>query len=224
MHVAKINIQGNSLVGLYILPLDTAVLVGPEVSKKDRRIVEKVFNLPIIQTTIAGTGLVGIFAATNGRTLVVPDIIFPHEESVLEEAGIPFYKIKTNLTCLGNNVVVSKKGVLLNSDFEEDALTQLQEAFNLPFKIYSLNEIKTIGSFIVCNSTHGLCSHDFSDEQISELESFLGIKLTTGTVNLGSTQVKSGLAVNDHGFIIGELSGGPEIINADEALGFLGGE
>jgi translation initiation factor 6 len=87
-----------------------------------------------------------------------------------------------------------------------------------------LNEIKTIGSFIVCNSTHGLCSHDFSDEQISELESFLGIKLTTGTVNLGSTQVKSGLAVNDHGFIIGELSGGPEIINVDEALGFLGGE
>jgi len=35
---------------------------------------------------------------------------------------------------------------------------------------------------------------------------------------MGSTQVRSGIAVNDNGMIIGELSGGPEVVNADEAF------
>lgn len=222
MHVAKINVQGNSLVGLYILPLDTAVLIGPEVAQKDRNTLEAIFKVPIIQVTIAGTGLLGVFAATNGKTLVVPSIIFPHEENALKEAGIMYTKIKTNLTCLGNNIVASKKGVLLNPGFEDSALEELQDAFTLPFKVYSLGDMPTIGSFLACNSTHGLCSHEFSDEKISEMENHLGVKITTGTVNLGSTQIHSGLAVSDAGFVIGDISGGPEIINADEALGFLG--
>lgn len=221
MHVAKLDIQGNSLVGLYIVPMDDIVLVGPEISKKDRRIIESVFKVETVALTIAGTGLIGVFAATNGSVLVVPEIIFPHEEQILKEAGVNYRKIKTTLTCLGNNIVASRKGVLLNPGFEEEALSQLQEAFSLPFKVFSLGDIPTIGSFIVCNSKYGLCSHDFSDEDISSIEKHLGIQLTTGTVNLGSTQVKSGLAVNDAGFVIGASSGGPEIINADEALGFL---
>ncbi len=221
MHVAKLNIQGNSLVGLYVVPMDDVVLVGPEVSKKERRLISDVFKVDVVQITIAGTGLIGVFAATNGKTLVVPDIIFSHEELALEKAGVHFVKIKTTLTCLGNNIVASKKGVLLNPNFEDSALEQLQDAFNLPFKIFSLNDIPTIGSFIVCNNNYGLCSHEFSDESINEMEKHLGIKITTGTVNLGSTQIKSGIAVNDVGFLIGDSSGGPEIINADEAFGFL---
>lgn len=224
MHVAKLNVQGNSLVGLYVLPLDDVVLVGPEVSVTDRKLLEEIFNAPVVQATIAGTGLLGVFAATNGKTLVVPHIIFEHEERNLKEAGVEFIKIKTTLTCLGNNIVASRKGVLLNPSFEDEAMQQLQDAFTLPFKLFSLNEIPTIGSFVVCNSKKGLCSHEFSDAQIDEMETHLGIKITTGTVNLGSTQIRSGLAVNDSGFIIGESSGGPEIINADEALGFLGDE
>lgn len=224
MHVSKLNIQGNSLVGLYILPLSTAVLAGPELSERDVKIVEEVFKVPVIQSTIAGTGLWGVFAATNGKALVLPHIIFDHEEAVLKEAGIEYTKIKTNLTCLGNNLVVSKKGVLLNPSFEDSAMQALQDAFTSPFKVYSLGEIQTIGSYVVCNSTHGLCSHEFTDEQIGEMESHLGVKLTTGTVNLGSTQIRSGVVASDNGFVIGESSGGPEIINADEALGFLGDE
>ena len=221
MHVAKLNIQGNSLAGLYVLSLDGIGLVGPEVSKKDLKIIEEVFNAEAVRLTIAGTGLIGIFAATNGKTLVVPSIIFPHEERILEEAGVLYNKIDTKLTCLGNNIVASKKGVLINAGFEESALEQLQDAFKLPFKVFSLNDIPTIGSFVVCNSKKGLCSHEFSDEDIELMEKHLGVELTTGTVNMGSTQIRSGLAVNDDGFVIGDSSGGPEIINADEALGFL---
>ena len=40
-------------------------------------------------------------------------------------------------------------------------------------------------------------------------------------VNMGGVQVSSGVAVNNKGFVIGTMSGGPEVMNADQALGFI---
>ena len=39
---------------------------------------------------------------------------------------------------------------------------------------------------------------------------------------MGVPFIGSGIVCNNHGFIIGDASGGPEIVNADEALGFIG--
>ena len=38
---------------------------------------------------------------------------------------------------------------------------------------------------------------------------------------MGSPYVSSGILTNKNGFVIGSMSGGPEIDNADKALGFL---
>ena len=39
---------------------------------------------------------------------------------------------------------------------------------------------------------------------------------------MGVPFIGSGILANSHGFVIGDASGGPEIVNADEALGFIG--
>jgi len=44
------------------------------------------------------------------------------------------------------------------------------------------------------------------------------LNITTGTVNMGNPFVGSGILCNDKGFVIGDMSGGPEIMNAEEAL------
>ena len=49
----------------------------------------------------------------------------------------------------------------------------------------------------------------------------MNVKVAKGSVNFGSPFISSGLICNKNGFIIGDISGGPEIQNADEALGFL---
>lgn len=221
MHVTKLSFQGNSLVGLYILPLSNIVLVGPEVPETSYKELEEIFQAPVHPITIAGTGLIGIFAITDGTILLVPSIIFDHEKEALEKLGVAYKIITSSLTCLGNNIVLSKKGILVNPSYEDAVISQLSEIFSLPIKSMTLDDIPTIGSFIVHNNSYALVSHDFSDEDIAMLEDFLGLQIGTGTVNLGSTQVRSGLAVNEKGFVIGEMSGGPEVVNADEVLGFL---
>ncbi len=222
MHVAKLEIEGNSLVGLYIVPMDDVVLVGPEVPTQFYKQLKEIFDAEIIRLTVAGTGLLGVFVSTNGKTLVVPNIIFEHEEMTLKKAGILYTVIDSNHTCLGNNIVATKKGVLINPEFESEAVEQIARAFSLPIKTDTVEGIPTIGSYIACNDKFGLATHQFTDKQLAELGNHLGVRLSSGTVNLGSTNISSGIAVNNHGFVIGEISGGPEVINADQALGFLG--
>jgi translation initiation factor 6 len=221
MHVAKQSIEGNSLVGLYMVPLDDVVFVAPSVSEEQRKTIAQVFQAEVIELTIAGTGLLGIFLATNGSELLVPSVLFDHEEEVLKKSGVSFHIFETTQSCLGNNIVATKKGALIAPGFSDEEKKALEAILKTPLKEAMLHEATTIGSYIACNDTHGLASYEFSDEQLDDFEKFLGIKLDTGTVNLGATQVHSGIAVNNNGFIIGEQSGGPEVVHADFALGFL---
>ena len=219
MHVDKIDINGSSLVGLYILPLDDVVLVGYDVPESYDKTIEEVFSVPVRRISIAGTSLIGAFLATDGHTLLIPHIIFPHEEEAIKD--LSYIKIETNHTCLGNNIVFTKKGMLVNPDLESDVRKQLESALQIPIGDITINEVPTIGSLMAHNGSYGLITNEVSQTQLDTLQEFLGLTLMGGSVNMGATHIASGVAVNKHGFIIGESSGGPEIINADQAFGFL---
>lgn len=220
MHVSKLDMNGNSLVGLYILPLNDIVLVGTEVPKEDYSLLEEIFGAKVYSLSIAGTSLLGVFLATDGEKLLVPSVIFDYEKEIIDKLGIPYVLVETTNTCLGNNVLFTKKGLVCNPSFEKSAIDQMVSFLNIPVHISDV-EVPTIGSFIAHNSKFGLISHDLSDNQIDLLAKHLDLRLIPGTVNMGSVQVASGIAVNDKGFVIGTMSGGPEIMNADHALGFI---
>lgn len=220
MHVSKLDINGTSLVGLFILPLNDVVLVGPEVPQEEYSLLEEIFGAKVLKLSIAGTSLIGVFLATDGEKLLVPNVILDHEKEILDKSGIPYIIVDSIQTCLGNNVVFTKKGLVCNPSIEKSALDQIASFVGVPINL-SDAQVPTIGSFLTHNSTHGLVSHDLSDDQIVHLSEILGLKLSPGTVNMGGSQVASGVALNDKGFVIGVLSGGPEIMNADVAFGFI---
>jgi translation initiation factor 6 len=66
-----------------------------------------------------------------------------------------------------------------------------------------------------------LMSNDFDREDQKLIEKTFDVVATPGSVNMGSPYVRAGIICNGNGFIVGSNSGGPEITNADEALGFL---
>lgn len=219
MHVEKLDINSSSLVGLYVVPLDDIVLVGHDVPESLDKTLEEVFGAKVRRISIAGTSLIGVFLSTDGDNLLVPHIIFPHEEELIKD--LSYVKIETNHTCLGNNIVFTKKGMLVNPELEKDVRAQLEETFKIPIGDITINDVPTIGSLMAHNGTYGLITNEVSQSQLEQLQDFLGLELTGGSVNMGATHIASGVAVNKHGFIIGEQSGGPEIINADQAFGFL---
>jgi len=220
MHVSQFDFRGSGLVGLYVLATEKVVLVGHEVSENDYNKLEEIFQAPVIAMSVAGTGLLGVFMATNGEKILVPSIIFDHEEEILKKNGIDYQKVNTELTCLGNNIIANENGALVNPEFGKKIVDQITDFFETPTRAFSINNAPTVGSFLVHNGKKGLVSPDISDDEAREIEEFLGIELTAGTVEMGASQVRSGIAANSHGYIIGRHSGGPELVNADRAFGF----
>ncbi|MBW2983290.1 translation initiation factor IF-6 [Candidatus Woesearchaeota archaeon] len=222
MHLKRTSFNGNPNVGLYGVATDDMLLIGKEVPEDKDGMLEEVLGLPVKRVSIAGTGLLGVFCLWHDGKLLVPGITFDHELEDLEALGVAYEVIDTDLTCLGNNVLVGLKSALAHPDFTDAELSRLSDALGLPVERATIMEVESVGAVGVTKAEKGLFHRDIPPEAIKDLESQLGLDITQGTVNMGNPYVKSGVLVTNHGFIIGDASGGPEVRNADEALGFIG--
>ncbi len=221
MHVYRTDFNGNPNVGLYVFASDKYCLIGKEVSDKHIKQIETALKVPVHKITIAGTSLLGVFLAGNSDCLLIPEIVFEEEIKAIENLGIKYKIINTNLTALGNNILCNDKGALVNPEFKDKDIKQIKEALDVNVKQGTIAGLDTTGSLAVINDKGCLVHNEIKESEIKIIEKLLEIKISKSTINLGNPYIGSGLAANTKGFIVGKLSGGPELVNIEENLGFL---
>ncbi len=221
MHVAILQFNGNPAVGLFGVVTEKYLLLGKEVPETNDEQIEEVLGLPIKRITLAGTGLIGVFAHWGNNKLLIPSIVFDHEIEALEELEVPYKIIDTELTCLGNNILSSDFAAIINPDFTDEEARLIGEALAVPVKKETICGVEAVGSIGVIGKDKGLFHRDLLPSDAKRLERLFNISITTGSINMGSPYIRSGIILSKKGFIIGATSGGPEITNADEALGFI---
>lgn len=220
-HIYKASVNGNSNIGLYIYCNNDYALAGVEVPDKVVEKAKEILDVPVHQITIAGTSLVGVFLAGNSNCLLIPNIAFDHEIAAIEKLGINYKIINTTFTTLGNNLVCNDFGCVASTDFSAETKKIIKTALNVPVQSGTIAGLPTVGSAIAINSKGGIVHTEVSDNEMAVLQKVLQIELDVGTVNLGGNYLASGIVANDKGFLVGDISGGPEIIHIDNLLGFL---
>ena len=223
MHVLKTNINGNPNVGLFGYCTNDYCLLGMEVKKKIADEIGKVLHVPVHRLNIAGTSLLGVFLAGNSKKLLVPSICFDDELKTLQKLDIDYEVIESNVTALGNTILCNDSGCLVSQEFSSNQKKRIREALNVPLKPGTIGDLDTVGSLSALNSHACIISRDITDEELEKVEDLIKIKCFPSSVNMGSPYTGSGLLCNDKGFVIGDQSGGPEMTNVDESLGFLKG-
>ncbi len=223
MHILTTNFKGIHTIGLYGFVNDCFALIGKEVPEEIAKDISKTLKVPVHRVSIAGTSLIGVFVTGNNNKIIVPSIIFDDEREVLSELGIDFEVFDTKLTCLGNNMIVSDEKALLSKEFSQAEQKKIGELLGVEVRAEKLGGVFSVGSLVVLNQNKkkALISNDFVREDQKLLESFFSVEATPGSINMGSPYVRSGILCNSSGLIVGSDSGGPEITNADEALGFV---
>jgi translation initiation factor 6 len=220
----KTDFNGNPNVGLYGFATDSYCLLSVDVDKRTVAKIEKVLKVPVHQLNICGTSLVGVFLVGNSKCLLVPSIAFDSELRKLDSFKIKYKVIKTDHTALGNNVLCNDFGCLVSPDFSIEEMKHIEGALGVPVHSAKIAELDIVGSSGVLSKLGGLLHRDASDSDIKLVESLLKVKCDTGTVNMANPFVRSGVIANSHGFVIGRLSGSPELMHLDEVLGFLDNE
>jgi translation initiation factor 6 len=221
-HVLVTNYNSNPNVGLYGYATDKYCLLGTEVPEDLDAEISEVLNVPVIRMNIAGTSLLGVFLSGNKNCLLVPKIAFENELKILDKHKIKYKLIDTKLTCLGNNIICNDKGCVVSNEYADKEIKTFKDALKVDVVKAEIAELNTLGSLAVHTKKGLLCHHEILEHEAELLKKILKIEVFTGTVNMGVPFIGSGIMCNNKGFIIGDASGGPEIVNADEALGFIG--
>jgi translation initiation factor 6 len=221
-HVIVTNFNSNPNVGLYMYATDKYCLVGSDVPEELDADISEVLDVPIIRLNIAGTSLLGVFLSGNKNCLLVPGIILDNERAILDKHKIKYKIVDTKLTCLGNNIICNDKGCVVSSEYGEKEIKLFKDALKVEVVKAKIAQLHTLGSLAVHTKKGILCHHEILEEEAELLNKILKVEIFTGTVNMGVPFIGSGILCNNKGFIIGDASGGPEIVNADEALGFIG--
>lgn len=220
MGALKTNFNGNPNVGLFGYCTNEYCLLGTEVKEKDAKEVGEALGVPVHRITICGTSLLGVFLAGNSHMLLVPEIAFDYELKKLEELGIKYTVIKTKQTALGNNLLCNDNGCLASTEFSAFTKKRIREALNVSLKPGTIAGLPTVGSLGALNSRKGIVHREIENDEKAYAEELLDIDLEPSTVNMGSPYVRSGLLCNDKGFVVGDMSGGPEIANISQEMGY----
>lgn len=221
MHVLMANFEANPNVGLFGYANDKYCLLGHSVPKKTADEVEEVLKVPVHRISMCGTSLIGVFCNGNNNMLLVPEIAFKEELEALDNLDIPYTVIRSKLTALGNNLLCNDRGCLASEEYSAEAKKRIREALGVSLKPGKIADLDTVGACAVLNSNGCITHKDTDQKEIDIIEDILGVECTQGTVNMGSPYISSGLLANSNGFIVGKISGGPEVNNIDEGLGFL---
>lgn len=221
MKTFRSNFNGNPNVGLYGYCTNEYCLLGHVVSDEKVKEVEKALKVPVHRVTMCGTSLIGVFVAGNSKTLLVPEIAFDNELAKLEELGVKYTVIKANATAFGNNILCNDHGCVVSEEFTEEQRKKIKKALGVKVETCTIAGLDIVGSVAVLNGRGGLIHRDVDDAEKAKVEKILGMKCAPSTINMGSPHLRSGILCNDNGMVVGDASGGPELVEAENELGLL---
>jgi len=219
--VDKARVLGSPHIGTYVVATDELVLAPKGVEEEFKKKSKEVLSVAdVIETTIAGTSLIGIFAIARGRAVVVPDIAREEEVDLLRSLGVRVEVVEvSNFNALGNVVLHNSKAMLAHPELSKETAARIASLLGVNrHSLGTIASIPTVGSAAVVTDRGGLVHPSVADEELRNLSEFFGVEFSLGTVNFGIGFIRSGLVANNYGAIVGELTTGPEIIRITKAL------
>jgi len=219
MKFSKLHFHRDPNIGLFSFATDKFCLVNRFAMKKDVDLLKKVLKVPVYQTSVLGTGLIGIFAAGNSKGIVISDRIY-HEEIEEMQRNFEVLVLETKHTAFGNLILANDNGCIVSSDLDKFR-KDIRDFLGVDTRVGTIGGMDLVGSLAGCKSRGCLAHKEITDKEKKLIEKILDVNVSWATINFGNPWVKSGIIVNSNGLLYGDRTSGPELGIASETLGFI---
>lgn len=219
--LARLDIEGNSYLGVLGRANEDHAVVSPMVQKKIRQQIAEALEVDVIRTSIGGSTIVGSLMAMNDTGIVVTDFAAEDEVERLERTGLPVVKTPGVFNAMGNNVLVGPDAALVHRDMDPGSRDQLGDTLEVRVEAGTVAGLNTVGAAAVANRHGLLCHPKATSDEMDRLERLFGVDVAIGTVNHGAPLVGAGLLANAEGAVVGTETTGPELNRIENALGYL---
>ncbi len=204
---------------MYAAVNEDVLVVGPEVPHRTAKSMGEALEVRLVETTIAGAGVVGSLLAMNSRGIVVNGLVEPKEVARLAPARTGV--LDHRLNAAGNNILCNDFGAVVHPGFDGDAVGRISDTLGVPVVRGTVAGIRTVGSAAVATNKGVLCHPHLRPEEGQALKDALKVPVATTTANYGTAQVGACILANSRGAVVGSRTTPIEMGRIEEGLGYL---
>jgi translation initiation factor 6 len=183
--------------------------------------LEENLRAPVVKISLAGTILLGVYAAANSNGILLPNLVSDEEVETLSTVAENIVQVKSRRNTFGNLVLANDRGAIVAETLsrEKDAIRGLKDALGVEVVVGSIAGLPYVGSLASVNNKVALVHPERSDEEAELVANVLKVRVDSGTVNRGSPLVGAGMLSNDTGVVVGSLTVGPELMIISNLFG-----
>ncbi len=220
--IARTDFEGDSNVGAYGIATDRYIFVSSNMSEKGLDMIERTFNLPLVQTTIATLDAVGLVSVATSNGILVPYTTTDEELAQLKKSSeVPVDWLDDKMTALGNIIIANDNGAMCHPDFNFKSRRKISDTLGVEVVPGSLAKLPIVGANAIATNQGAIVHPLATSGEIELLAQLLKVHVEVGTVNRGSPYTSLGVLANTDGMIAGTDTTGVELAHISQVLGFV---
>jgi translation initiation factor 6 len=214
------TLAGDPNIGVFCRVLDDIAIIPPEAPDTLKEAVRAALDVDIVETYVQGSSIVGSLLVGNKKGIVVSGLANKDEVALL--SGYREVMLLTGtMNAAGNVILANDRFAIIHPEMEKEKAQEIGEFLGVDVLQKSLGGIKTVGMAGAATGKGVIVTPRATDPEISRVEDFFGIPVGTGTINMGTGLVGTGLLVNTRGYIAGGQTSGFELGRIEDVFGFL---
>ncbi|MBU0586640.1 hypothetical protein KJ780_03940, partial [Candidatus Micrarchaeota archaeon] len=141
----KTAYYGNQFLGLFYKANNELALVPVDAQDKNIDAVRDALGVECVQTSIAGSNLIGLYTAMNSNGVILPNVTDEKEIAKLKQSGLNVYVSAELNNAHGNNLCVNDKGGIINPRVDSAEKKSMEDVLGVEIVAMSIAKYPTVG-------------------------------------------------------------------------------
>jgi len=214
------NFAGDSNIGVFARVAGNIAVIPPESTDEFRDALKEALSVELVETTIQGSSIIGSLVAGNSRGLVVSGLANDDELAVLKKHR-KIMLLSDTMNAAGNVIMANDTFAVVHPDLPTDIAAEIGKFLGVELIYLTLGGVRTVGMAGAATNKGVIVHPSATAQEIARLEAVAKVPVGTGTINMGSGLIGTGLLVNDTGYIAGNATSGFELGRIEDVFGFL---
>ncbi len=212
MEIYRYTFYKSPNIGIFVRANDSVMLIpqGFAETKSDK--LAEYLQVRPVQTSIAGTRLIGPMSVMNNNGILLPWLADDEEVAWLRQStGLRVERLASKFTAVGNLIAANDNGALV-SPLLKDVESQVQEVLGIPAHSIGISGFVQTGAVVVATNAGAAVHPKATEDEVEAVSEALQVPAEPLTINGGVPFLSSGIVGNTKAVVVGSLTSGPELI------------
>jgi len=215
-----VTFGGDPNIGVFARVVGDIAIVPPDAPEDFKEAVKTALGVTLVETTVQGSAIIGSLVAGNSRGIVVSGLATEDEVGILSKHR-EVLLLNDTMNAAGNVIMANDTFAAVHPDMPSGMMHAIGEFLGVEVITLVLGGVKTVGMAGVATNKGVILHPRATDQQIARVEAAAKVPVGTGSINMGSGLVGTGLLVNEKGYLAGNATSGFELGRIEDVFGFL---